>query len=83
VRKLVMDVSVDGTQTAALGVMSQGELHPLALSLFLPRAAASDSLFGFVVVDDPVRSVDPAKVRGPAKVLHGPGRDPARRGLHP
>ncbi|GAA2539153.1 MULTISPECIES: AAA family ATPase [Streptomyces] len=73
VRKLVMDVSVDGTEAAALGVMSQGELHSLALSLFLPRAAAPDSPFGFVVVDDPVQSMDPAKVHGLAKVLHDLG----------
>ncbi|MFD5753330.1 AAA family ATPase [Streptomyces sp. NPDC127033] len=73
VRKLVMDVSVDDTQAAALGVMSQGELHSLALSLFLPRAAAPDSPFGFVVIDDPVQSMDPAKVHGLAKVLHDLG----------
>ncbi len=74
VRKLVMDVSVDGTEAAALGVMSQGELHSLALSLFLPRAAAPDSPFGFVVIDDPVQSMDPAKVHGLAKVLHDLGQ---------
>ncbi|MDX3830986.1 AAA family ATPase [Streptomyces europaeiscabiei] len=73
VRKLVMDVSVDGTEAAALGVMSQGELHSLALLLFLPRAAAPDSPFGFVVIDDPVQSMDPAKVHGLAKVLHDLG----------
>ncbi|MFI6287346.1 AAA family ATPase [Streptomyces sp. NPDC051018] len=73
VRKLVMDVAVDGTEAAALGVMSQGELHSLALSLFLPRAAAPDSPFGFVVIDDPVQSMDPAKVHGLAKVLHDLG----------
>ncbi|MDV9170512.1 AAA family ATPase [Streptomyces sp. W16] len=73
VRKLVMDVSVDGAEAAALGVMSQGELHSLALSLFLPRAAAPDSPFGFVVIDDPVQSMDPAKVHGLARVLHDLG----------
>ncbi|MGW3413890.1 AAA family ATPase [Streptomyces sp. NPDC000888] len=73
VRKLVMDVAVDGTEASALGVMSQGELHSLALSLFLPRAAAPESPFGFVVVDDPVQSMDPAKVHGLAKVLHDLG----------
>ncbi|MGW7574983.1 AAA family ATPase [Streptomyces sp. NPDC054765] len=73
VRKLVMDVSVDGREAAALGVMSQGELHSLALSLFLPRAAAPDSPFGFIVIDDPVQSMDPAKVHGLAKVLHDLG----------
>ncbi|MFF6972686.1 MULTISPECIES: ATP-binding protein [Streptomyces] len=73
-RKLVMDVCVDGTEASALGVMSQGELHSLALSLFLPRAAAPDSPFGFVVIDDPVQSMDPAKVHGLAKVLHDLGQ---------
>ncbi|WP_346011980.1 hypothetical protein [Streptomyces sp. SID3343] len=70
VRKLVMDVAIDGREASALGVMSQGELHSLALSLFLPRAAAADSPFGFVVIDDPVQSMDPSKVHGLAKALH-------------
>ncbi len=70
VRKLVMDVSVDGTDASALSVMSQGEQHSLALSLFLPRAATADSPFGFIVIDDPVQSMDPAKVNGLAEVLH-------------
>ncbi|MGA5077319.1 AAA family ATPase [Streptomyces griseoincarnatus] len=75
VRKLVMDVTVDDTEASALGVMSQGELHSLALSLFLPRAATADSPFGFVVIDDPVQSMDPAKVDGLAQVLDELGRD--------
>ncbi|WP_411574209.1 AAA family ATPase [Streptomyces fradiae] len=73
VRKLVTDVSVDGTAASAVGVMSQGELHSLALALFLPRATAPDSPFGFVVIDDPVQSMDPAKVHGLATVLHSLG----------
>ncbi|WP_345962874.1 AAA family ATPase [Streptomyces sp. BRB040] len=75
VRKLVMDVTVDDTEASALGVMSQGELHSLALSLFLPRTATADSPFGFVVIDDPVQSMDPAKVDGLAHVLDELGRD--------
>lgn len=75
IRKLVMDVTVDDIQASALGVMSQGELHSLALSLFLPRAATADSPFGFVVIDDPVQSMDPAKVDGLAEVLDELGRD--------
>ncbi|MGW3246552.1 AAA family ATPase [Streptomyces sp. NPDC001070] len=74
VRSLVMDVSVDGQDASALGVMSQGELHSLALSLFLPRAVTADSPFGFIVVDDPVQSMDPAKVHGLAQVLHELGK---------
>ncbi|MFI1048961.1 AAA family ATPase [Streptomyces griseoruber] len=75
VRKLIMDVTVDDTEAPALSVMSQGELHSLALSLFLPRAANADSPFGFVVIDDPVQSMDPAKVDGLAQVLDELGRD--------
>ncbi|SQD98122.1 DNA repair ATPase [Parafrankia sp. Ea1.12] len=74
VRKLVMDVSVDGAEASALSVMSQGEQHSLALSLFLPLATAADSPFGFVVIDDPVQSMDPAKVNGLARVLDEIGR---------
>jgi recombinational DNA repair ATPase RecF len=73
-RKLLMDVSVDDMEASALGVMSQGELHSLALSLFLPRAATPDSPFGFVVIDDPVQAMDPAKVHGLAQVLHELGK---------
>ncbi|MFF8999280.1 AAA family ATPase [Streptomyces achromogenes] len=74
VRKLVMDVSIDGKNAPALSVMSQGEQQALALSLFLPRATTADSPFGFVVIDDPVQSMDPAKVNGLAQVLHELGQ---------
>ncbi|MFE2326521.1 AAA family ATPase [Streptomyces sp. NPDC059385] len=74
VRKLVMAASVDGQDAPALDVMSQGELHSLALSLFLPRATTEDSPFGFLVIDDPVQSMDPTKVHGLAQVLHEIGR---------
>jgi recombinational DNA repair ATPase RecF len=68
-RRITLDVTVDGAPAAALGVMSQGELHALALSLFFPRATLDESPFRFIVVDDPVQSMDPAKVDGLAKVL--------------
>jgi len=60
---------VNGVGSQALGVMSQGEIHSLALSLFLPRAQSPDSPFGFVVIDDPVQAMDPGKVDGLAQVL--------------
>ena len=63
-RKVELRVTVDGQQGAALGVMSQGELHSLALSLFIPRATLKESPFRFVVIDDPVQSMDPARVDG-------------------
>ncbi|SFF52574.1 AAA domain-containing protein [Actinacidiphila alni] len=68
-RSLELDVTVDDVEAPALSVVSQGELFSLALALFLPRATAADSPFGFVVIDDPVQSMDPRKVEGLAKVL--------------
>jgi hypothetical protein len=49
--------------------MSRGELHALALALFLPRATMQASPLRFVVLDDPVQAMDPAKVDGFAHVL--------------
>ncbi len=68
-RRVELSVSVDGEECAALGVMSQGELNSLALSLFIPRATLAESPFRFVVIDDPVQSMDPARVDGLARVL--------------
>ena len=68
-RRLELDVSIDGTPGAALGVMSQGEINALALSIFLPRATMPESPFRFLVIDDPVQAMDPAKVDGLARVL--------------
>jgi hypothetical protein len=41
----------------------------LALSLFLPRATLPESPFRFIAIDDPVQSMDPARVEGLARVL--------------
>jgi hypothetical protein len=71
---VALSVTVDGVEAAALGVMSQGELHALGLALFLPRATATESPFGFLVIDDPVQSMDPAKVDGLARVLSAVAR---------
>jgi recombinational DNA repair ATPase RecF len=68
-RRVDLRVNVDGVPGAALGVMSQGELHSLALALFLPRATMPESPFRFLVIDDPVQSMDPVKVYGLAQVL--------------
>ncbi|WP_455648164.1 AAA family ATPase [Nocardia salmonicida] len=68
-RRVLLDVTVDDVDGAALGVMSQGELHALGLSLFLPRATVAHSPFRFVMIDDPVQAMDPAKVDGLARVL--------------
>ncbi|MDT3439009.1 AAA family ATPase [Pseudofrankia sp. BMG5.37] len=68
-RRLRIDATVDGVGGEALGVMSQGELHALGLAMFLPRATRPESPFRFVVIDDPVQAMDPAKVDGLAQVL--------------
>lgn len=68
-RYAAFDVTVDGAASSAFGVMSQGELSSLAVSVFLPRASLPASPFGFMVIDDPVQSMDPAKVDGLARVL--------------
>ncbi len=68
-RKLDVSVTVDGAVGSALGVMSQGEVNALALSIFLPRAMLAASPFRFLVIDDPVQAMDPAKVEGLARVL--------------
>ena len=69
-KKVSMDVTVDGAGAGALGVMSQGELNALALSLFVPRVTFDDSPFRFAMVDDPVQAMDPVRVDGLAQVLH-------------
>ena len=68
-RHPALDVEVDGVRAEALSVMSQGELHSIGLSLFLPRATLPESPFRFVVIDDPVQSMDPGRVDGLARVL--------------
>ncbi|MBJ7593842.1 MAG: AAA family ATPase [Candidatus Dormibacteraeota bacterium] len=74
-RRLTLDVSIDGENGSALGVMSQGELNCLALSLFLPRASMPESPFRFLVIDDPVQAMDPVKVEGLARVLNRVARE--------
>ncbi|MBM0255687.1 AAA family ATPase [Micromonospora sp. 4G55] len=69
-RRVVFPVRVDGADNGtALGVMSQGEMQALGLATFLPRSCAPESPFRFIVVDDPVQSMDPSKVDGLARVL--------------
>ena len=68
-RRVELDVAVDGEAAVALGVMSQGELHSMLLSLFLPRLTLAESPFRFLIVDDPIQAMDPAKVDGLAQVL--------------
>jgi hypothetical protein len=73
-RKLDLPVHIDGTP-GGVSMLSNGELHALGLALFLPRSTAPDSPFRFVIIDDPVQAMDPAKVEGLAKVLHKTASD--------
>jgi hypothetical protein len=60
-RRIALPVSVDGVDNGtALGVMSQGELHALGLATFLPRSCAEEGPFRFIIIDDPVQSMDQA-----------------------
>ncbi len=73
-RRADFDVRADEQPANALGVMSQGELLALSVSIFLPRAGLDESPFRFAVIDDPVQAMDPAKVDGLARVLHEAAR---------
>ena len=68
-RRVDLNVTVDDAEGAALGVVSQGEVNCLALSLFFPRAMLPESPFRFIVIDDPVQAMDPARVDGLARVF--------------
>jgi recombinational DNA repair ATPase RecF len=68
-RRVRFTGAIDGEQVDSFAVLSQGELHALALSLFLPRATLAESPFRFVVLDDPVQAMDPAKVDGLVQLL--------------
>ena len=68
-RKVDLKVDVDGIEADALSVISQGELSCLALSLFFPRVRLSANPFHFMVIDDPIQSMDLARVRELARVF--------------
>ena len=69
-RRVKVGVTVDGSETSALSVMSQGEMHALALSLFIPRVEQDQNPFKFLIIDDPVQAMDPRRVEGLAEVLY-------------
>lgn len=68
-RRVTLQAAVDGTETEAFGVMSQGELQALALAIFIPRATSPESPFRFMVLDDPIQAMDPSKIDGFLNVL--------------
>jgi hypothetical protein len=72
--RVTLKVTVDGKEAPALGVLSQGELNAMTLSLFLPRVLLPSTPFGFVIVDDPVQAMDEIRVEGLAQVLADVGK---------
>ena len=68
-RHVDLPVDVDGAEAQALAVASEGEISCLALSVLFPRATLPANPFRFLVIDDPVQSMDPARVDGLASVL--------------
>lgn len=68
-RRVTLHAAVDGAETEAFGVMSQGELQALALAIFIPRATSPESPFRFMVLDDPIQAMDPSKIDGFLEVL--------------
>lgn len=70
-RRVVLKADVDGSDTDAFGVMSQGELQALSLAIFIPRATSPASPFRFLVLDDPIQAMDPSKIDGFLEVLVG------------
>lgn len=73
-KRVALKVTVDDKAAPALGVLSQGELNAMTLSLFLPRVLMPATPFGFVIVDDPVQAMDEVRVDGLAQVLTEVGR---------
>jgi ABC-type hemin transport system ATPase subunit len=74
-RRVLLQAAVDGSETEAFGVMSQGELQALALAIFIPRASSPESPFRFLVFDDPIQAMDPSKIDGFLDVLTALARD--------
>ena len=69
--RVSLGLTIDGDRPIERGALSQGELHSLALSVFLPTLMRPESPFGFAVIDDPVQAMDESAVDGLAEVLRG------------
>lgn len=67
--RVALGLTIDSNRTIVRGALSQGELHSLALSVFLPTLMRPESPFGFAVIDDPVQTMDEYAVDGLAEVL--------------
>ena len=73
--RVSLGLTIDGDRAIERGALSQGELHSLALSVFLPALMMPGSPFGFAVIDDPVQVMDEHAVDGLAEVLRDAAED--------
>ena len=73
--RVSLGLTIDGDRPIERGALSQGELHSLALSVFLPTLMRPESPFGFAVIDDPVQAMDEHAVYGLAEVLLKAAKD--------
>ncbi len=73
--RISLSFSIEGAQKMERGVLSQGQLHSLALSVFLPLMMQDESPFRFVVIDDPVQVMDEHAVNGLAEALESVSDD--------
>ena len=73
--RVSLGLTIDGDHPIERGALSQGELHSLALSVFLPTLMMPGSPFGFAVIDDPVQAMDSYAVDGLAEVLRHAAED--------
>ena len=69
-RKLDLNCQTEGQSAKARSILSVGQMHALALSLFIPRATHADSPFGFLLIDDPIHALDGIRIDGLAQILH-------------
>lgn len=75
VLRIALRLVIDDTREVERGVLSQGEMHSLALSVFLPLMMQGESPFGFVLIDDPVQVMDEHAVGGLADALESVSDD--------
>ena len=67
--RVSINLATDDADGIERGILSQGEMSTLALSIFLPTMMRPESPFGFAVIDDPTQGMDDNAIRGFAKVL--------------
>ena len=62
--RTALNLQIDGKHDVERGVLSEGEMHSLALSVFLPTLMRPESPFKFAVIDDPGQTLDEDAIDG-------------------